>query len=200
MVDLRRNDKRPPSPETLRLVRALLFPPYPPPPDTTTLCLILGSRNCEYRARRAFAFFAGKNVHYITAGGGRTPSGETEAAYMHARLIDWGVPPDRVRCDYASLHTVENLRNALPLIETLSTPDQPVHLALVTAGFHLARTLQLARIAFARMSALHVFPLPAYGPNTAPDSWHLNPIGRTVIADELEKLCNRGLLPETRLD
>ena len=34
---------------------------------------------------------------------------------------------------------------------------------------------------------LDVVFIPAYGPNTSPDNWYKNPVGRSVILSEIRK-------------
>lgn len=188
-------DETPPPDAALELVRTVLFPPLPDLPAVIDVCLVLGSRNCDYRVQQAFAACQPRPVRYIVSGGGPTDSGETEAAFMRSRLLARGVTPDRIFIDESSRNTAENLRHALPLIEALSLPHRPLNLMLATGGFHLVRTLALARHAFARSPSLKVFPFSAHGPNTAPDTWHRSPTGRSIIAQELEKLCEQDLLP-----
>lgn len=115
-------------------------------------------------------------------------SGETEAAFMRAQLMAQGVNSDDILCEASSTNTEENLRRVLPLIRSVSPRDQSVNVVLVTGGFHLVRTLRLIQLVFAGSPWLQVFPLPAYGPHTAPDSWHLSEEGRTVIGNEIAKL------------
>ena len=92
--------------------------------------------------------------------------------------------------------TEENLRHSLPLVEAATTRSPSANVVLVTAGFHMMRALALARPIFARSEGFRLFALPAHGPNTRPESWHLNARGRAVIAAELEKLRDMGLWPD----
>lgn len=174
-------------------VNGLLFRAAAALPERIDVCVILGSRNCGYRVRRAFDFCEEAGPRYLASGGGRMESGETEAAFMGARLRELGVAEARIACEEASRCTEENLRHSLPLIAEAAS-GREANVVLVTAGFHVVRTLALARSIFTGREAmgLQVFALPAYGPNTQPDSWHLNAQGRAVIAAELEKLRGMG--------
>lgn len=179
--------------EEVARANARLFRAAPALPERIDVCVILGSRNCGYRVRRAFDFCEAAGPRYVVSGGGRMEGGETEAAFMQARLRELGVAEARIAAEDASRCTEENLRCSLPLIEA-AAGGRAANVVLVTAGFHVVRTLALARRVFAgREGALaRVFALPAYGPNTRPESWHLNATGRAVIAAELEKLRGMG--------
>ena len=175
-------------PEDLALVRHRLFPEGPPLPSKIDACLVLGSRNCGYRIRQARAVCRDQPVHYLVSGGGLMETGETEAAYMRTCLRALNVAPERIQIDEASRNTAENLRHIRPLIESLLLSRQPLNLVLVTGGFHLVRTMALAGHIFAPLTGLRLFAHPAYGPDTAPDTWHKTPAGRAIIAEELGKI------------
>ncbi len=125
-------------------------------------------------------------------------NGATEASFMRSRLLKWGVRSDLVLCDEQSTNTFENLQQAIRLIDSLAALSGPVKVALITGGFHLRRTLDLARKAWKDQSRIRIGAIPAYGPNTAPKTWYKSEIGRTIIADELEKICDLGLILDSK--
>lgn len=186
----------PTDPAAIAAINAVLFPARALPPADLDVCLILGSRNCGYRVDAAVAHHAGRPQRYIVSGGGRMPDGRTEAAFMAARLHERGVPAGQILREDSSRYTAENLRCVRPLLATLGGHRSGLRILLVTAGFHLCRTLALAEEALATLPGLQLFPLAAYGPHTRPDNWHTHAVGRQAIAGELAKLRPMGLLPE----
>lgn len=122
-----------------------MFPLLPCLPERVGVCVILGSRNCGYRVRQAFSECERQSAGYVVAGGALMESGETEAAFMRARLLKLGVSELRIRMDESSFNTAEDLRHPLPLIEALANTDEVCNVVLVTGGFHVVRTMDLAR-------------------------------------------------------
>lgn len=184
------------SPIALGHINGFLFPSYAPLPAQVDACLILGSRNCGYRVAAALNYHPQQPIHYIVSGGGLIENGATEADFMAAKLTNEGIAPEHILIESSSRCTVDNLRHARNLFPALPVEQSDLRLILVTAGFHLRRTLTLAQSVFSDLPRLQIFPLPAYGPHTSPDNWHRNEMGRRIIADELAKLNTMGLLPD----
>ncbi len=85
-------------------------------------------------------FHAGRGDVVIVCGGlGRFPPSEAEA--MAVLLSDTGVPPHAIRLEDTSTNTVENIRNALPILQALE--DENV--LIVSDAYHLARARLIAR-------------------------------------------------------
>ena len=98
------------------------------------------SRHFRHRLDRARALHAQSGAEIFLLGGCTRPAGPSEAkagaAYLRAR----SVPPDRLRCEDRSRHTLENLR-----AYRAAFPAAPGGTAvLVTSRFHLARASLLA--------------------------------------------------------
>lgn len=176
-------------------LQAIFFGFAPPRGRAVDLCLVLGSRNCGYRAAAALDFCAAPPTRFVVTGGNPVPEGGTEAELLRARLIAGGVPAARIKSNFTAVNTRENLAHSLPLITSLLPRDRPAVIALVTASFHLPRTLPIAHEHFATLPSVNVIPVPAYGPNTGRDTWHLNPTGRALVAEELEKLSRPAITP-----
>lgn len=176
-------------------VTRLLFPAYAPPPAQPDLCVILGSRTCGYRVDAAVNLHLRRGTRYLVSGGGLTNNGLTEAAYMAERLAARGVPRENISIEDSSLCTTDNLLHIKPLLQAMSSGEKPFSMILVTAGFHMRRTLVLAEAVWADLPWLRIFPLPAYGPHTAPDNWHRTPTGRQIVSEELAKLARLNSLP-----
>lgn len=184
-----------PSAETIAWVREVLFAPPAPPPDQADACLVLGSRNCAYRIQCAHDYGRQRSLCYVLTGGGPVGEGQTEAEFMRSYLLAQGVAAAAIRCDGTSTSTMENLLHARPLLRSIAPGDRAVDVVLVTGGFHLSRSLQLARRVFTGQPAVRVFALPAYGSHTHPDSWFLHATGRAVVGAELCKLRELDLFP-----
>jgi hypothetical protein len=183
------------SPAVIARVNRILFPDYAPPSPQFDACLILGSRNCGYRVRAALRQCPVQPSHYLVSGGGLMTDGTTEAAYMNALLRAQGIAADRIVIEDSSHCTADNLHHVSALLPALMADKAVFSLLLVTAGFHMRRTLAMAQPIFASLPALQLFPLAAYGPHTSPDNWPHHAIGRQVIADELVKLDQMQSLP-----
>lgn len=85
-------------------------------------------------------FHQGQVTDLIACGGlGRFPP--TEAQVMADLLVAAGVPAERVRLEDRSTRTVENIRNALPILAALGTKD----VLIVTDCYHAPRARLIAR-------------------------------------------------------
>lgn len=88
-------------------------------------------------ARAAELFHAGRVDRLIPCGGmGQHPPSEAKA--MAALLTEAGVPRDRIALEDRSTTTGENIRNALPLLDTQDV-------LIVTDWYHAPRALMVAR-------------------------------------------------------
>ena len=174
-------------PVTHEALTRLLFPTYPAPPASSDCCVILGSGNCGYRVDAALKLRLPRDTRYLVSGGGLMKNELTEAAFMAARLVANGVPRETISIEDSSRCTIDNLVHIKPLLHALFPAKTAVSMILVTAGFHMRRTLMLAETAFSDLPWLRIFPLPAYGPHTTPDNWHRSAIGRRIIAEEFAK-------------
>lgn len=86
----------------------------------------------------AALFHAGRGDVVIVCGGlGRFPPTEAEA--MASVLQDAGVPWNAIRLEDTSINTVENIRNALPLL------DGDREVLIVSDAYHLPRASLIAR-------------------------------------------------------
>lgn len=176
-------------------VTRFLFPAYPSPPPQPDVCVILGSANCGYRVDAALQSRLRPGTRYLVSGGGMMNNGMTEGAFMAARLRSHGIASDRIAIENSSRCTSDNLVHIKPLLQAMLREQTVASMILVTAGFHMQRTLLLAAAVFSDLPWLRILPLPAYGPHTAPDNWHRNAIGRRVVAEELAKLEQLNALP-----
>ncbi|WP_038051723.1 YdcF family protein [Thioalkalivibrio sp. ALJ1] len=119
--------------------------------------LVAGVPGPGYRLRLLRAVrLARRNpqARILVLGGQTSERGPTEATAGAEFLQQYGIAPERIQTEDASLHTLENLRNARDLLVGQQDVDEP--LVLVTSRFHLARA-----VAIARGVGLQVCPCPA---------------------------------------
>ncbi|MGR3465229.1 YdcF family protein [Limimaricola sp.] len=117
--------------------------------DDITAALILGAAVWEdgpsptLRRRTGHAaslFHAGRVSHLVPCGGlGRHPPSEGEA--MRRLLVEAGVPDTAIHPETASRDTLENIRNALPILDRIGAR----RVVIVTDAPHVPRALMVAR-------------------------------------------------------
>lgn len=185
--------------ENLPKINRLLFGD---PDDTAGRydCLIvLGSRNCGYRAEKAFEI-AGSDPDtlYIVTGGNTHKDGvHTEAGFMAQLLQERGVPADRILIEDKAENTFRNLEITAGMIDdaaaagVLQKPCGSLRIGIVTAGFHIPRTRMMAADIPWYDGKDLVF-IPAYGEHTRPDNWYSDPQGRNIGLSEIAKCCRLG--------
>ncbi|MFV0527277.1 MAG: YdcF family protein [Lachnospiraceae bacterium] len=164
-------------------VNALLFAPDPAPNEIAdvSLCIILGSTNCAYRAERAADMFADTEaVCYVACGGNLSTEGRSEARLIADTLLKRGTPADHILLEEHSANTRENMLYVERLLHEYSDRTAHGRTAIVSAGFHRLRVFSALPASLS--DAVYI---NAYGPNTRPDNWYLNQIGRKQISHEL---------------
>ncbi len=170
---------------TIDEVNGILFTQDPPQSALAEIevCVVLGSRNCEYKARRAAELFgANERVVFVACGANPTLSGPPEAELIRAILLTEGIAQERVLLDEHSTNTVENLRHAERLIATRIAEPRSKRIAILSSGFH-----RLHVLASLPPSLAHALYVSATGPFSGPETWHTNPMGRGIILHELTR-------------
>ena len=173
--------------ENLPLINRLVFeaPEAGAAECDLDLIWVLGSRNCRYRIEQAYQLGRKKkNQRYLVSGGNPFADTDfTEAEYMARFLMEMGVARELIFIENRSHYTEENLKFSSAILTKLEDVET---IGIVTAGFHMRRTKQLAR-AIPELAEKKLLYYPAYGPNTAPDHWFENAVGRQIVLRELEK-------------
>ena len=185
--------------ENLPKINRLLFGD----PDDTDghfdFLIVLGSRNCGYRAERALET-AGSDpdTFFIVTGGNMHKDGEhTEAGFMAELLKSRGVSEDRLIIEDEAENTFRNLELSAGMIEqavsagAVSGPRECLRIGIVTAGFHIPRTRMMAAD-IPWYNGRDVAFIPAYGEHTRPDNWYSDPQGRNIGLSEIAKCCRIG--------
>ena len=175
--------------ENLPLINDIIFGTSDEFVDVDIL-LVLGSSNCEYKARRAAEIGSGmKGVKYIVTGGNPHISGVgTEAECMASYLRDCGVNDSDIYLENRAKNTRQNFDFSSGIIRALCGKRdlKDLKIGVVTGGFHVPRTRIIAGNT-PSVCNLNLYYYPAYGPNTAPDNWYKNTTGFSIILNELRK-------------
>ena len=158
--------------------------------------VILGSRNCAYKAEAAFG--VGKRnpgLRYIVSGANPVQDKScSEAEFLFGYLRKKGVDASDIYLESRAHYTKQNLEFSSMIIRRLQEDgklpgreDGRLRVGFLTGGFHIPRTKLLAEeILMGDDWEIRWFP--AYGPHTRPESWFENPTGRDIILAELRKV------------
>ena len=181
--------------ENLPLINQLIFGgPYDMDAAVDVL-IVLGSRNCGYKAECAFEI-GRKNpeMKYVVSGANIHKDGiYTEAEYMARCLLRHGIPEKQIYLENRARNTKQNLLFTSGIIHQLEIDAKakgdaytPLRVGIVTSGFHILRTkLLVAENDVFTNDIVRYFP--AYGPTTHIDSWYDDPVGREVVLQEFRK-------------
>ena len=179
--------------ENLPYINRLVFGNTPDLDKPLDFILVLGSSNCEYRVNKALEISKSHpGVRFIVSGGNQHKSGfGTEAEFMANYLKMHGVPVTDYILENRALNTYQNLTFSSNILESIGKErpegSPPFRVGIITGGFHIPRT-RLAMENVKGFSNAETVYIPAYGPNTTPDNWFLNPVGRSVVFSEIYKL------------
>jgi len=177
-----RTDHPIPDPIVAEVTR-LLFSADPPEHslESVEVCIVLGSRDCGYKAHRAAELFgANPNVVFVACGANESVRGQPEAELIREVLLTRGIAPARVLIDEHSTNTIENLWHAERLIADRIGDPGDKKVAVLSSGFHRRHV-----IASLPRSLAHACYVSAAGPHSGPDTWHTNDVGRRVVLHEL---------------
>ena len=182
--------------ENLPKINKLLFGEQDAIRGRYDVLIVLGSRNCGYRAEKALEAGRGDmHVRYLVTGGNMYRDGEqTEAGFMAAYLRSAGIPEERIIIEKDAQNTFRNLELSADIIEKkmkegmIAARGKKLRVGIVTAGFHMPRTkLMLRDIPW--YEDKDVVCISAYGEHTRPDNWYSDPLGRNACLGELAKCC-----------
>ena len=185
--------------ENLHRINKLLFGEEDDTSGRYDVLIVLGSRNCGYRAERALEI-AGKDTEtvFLVTGGNIHKNGkQTEAGFMAGYLRSHGIAENRILIEDQAENTFRNLELSAEIIEdAVSTgfvlkSGRCLRIGIVTAGFHIPRTKQMAANIFWYGDKDIVF-IPAYGEHTRPDNWYEDPAGRSIGLSEIAKAAVLG--------
>lgn len=179
--------------ENLPYINRLVFGSVPDLKKPIDILIVLGSNNCEYRVQRALE--VGQlhpGLTYIVSGGNPHISETgTEAEFMADYLKKNGVPVTDYIIENRAQNSFQNLTFCSSIVDSIEherpAGSEKLRVGIITGGFHIPRTRMVLESVNGFPNAEVVF-IPAYGPNTAPDNWYKNPIGRSIVLSEIRKL------------
>ena len=177
--------------ENLPDINRLVFGVQLFPEHGADVLVVLGSRNCAYKADLACRI-AERNPDILLIVSGGNPvadGGLTEAEYMADYLVKQGISLFRIYPENRAVSTRQNLELSAGVIREIEVLRNRAvrRIGIVTGGFHLKRVKALAE-SLSVVGDRELFFYPAYGPNTAPDNWADSELGREIILNELRKI------------
>ena len=157
--------------------------------------VILGSRNCAYKAEAAFEI--GKRnpgLRYIVSGANPVQYKScSEAEFLFGHLQKQGVDASDIYLESRAHYTKQNLEFSSLIIRRLQEDGKlpgreggRLRVGFLTGGFHIPRASLIAEEITAE-DDWEIRWFPAYGTHTRPESWFENPTGRDIILAELRK-------------
>jgi uncharacterized SAM-binding protein YcdF (DUF218 family) len=159
---------------TDEIVDRLLFEGIKDTGENADCIIVLGSiKAAQYRVPVAVdAYNMGRANKIMLCGGAirNFPEGEIiEADYMYSKTLELGVPEQDVILEKISKSTIENILCSLLELQREFCLNKVTTVLLVTATFHMRRSLALARYLFP--DNIRVIPCPADDNNTKKDNW-----------------------------
>lgn len=162
------------------LVDRLLFQGLEDTGENVDCILVLGSvKAAKYRVPVAVqAYKAGRASKIMLCGGKLRvfPDGKySEAEHMRQAALALGVAEEDIILENGSQYTIENILFALIELQRSFWLNNVHSVLLVTAAYHMRRSLAIARYLFPEHIA--VIPCPANDNNTRRDNWMNTPVG-----------------------
>ena len=175
--------------ENLPLVNARAFGGSDGVDEQIDALIVLGSRDCEYKAKRALEIGAANpGMIYIVSGGNPYHDGtRTEAEHMAAYLNGHGAAEESIHLENRARYTVQNLSLSIAVVASLRKLGQQIdRIGILTGGFHVPRVRMLAE-SIEDFQGEDITYFAAYGPNTGREDWFTKPLGMSIVLEELRK-------------
>lgn len=187
---------------TIELADKLLFQNLQDTGESADCAIVLGStKAAEYRVPVAVeAYHTGRVKKIMLCGGVRKvfPGGRyTEAEHMRKAALASGVPETDLILENSSQNTIENILFALIELQRTFWLNKVHRVLLVTAAYHMRRSLAIARYLFPDHIA--IVPCPADDNNTRRDNWMKTEAGLERVKGEamnLVRCINNGVIPD----
>ena len=176
--------------ENLPSINARVFGGESGVDNSVDALIVMGSRDCGYKAQRALEIgMANSEMIYILSGGNPHLGGtQTEAEFMAAYLKKRGIAGERIYLENRASYSQQNLSLSISIVGNLRKLGQRINrIGVLTAGFHVPRTRMLVE-GIEGFKGEQVVFFAAYGPNTGHDDWYANPVGRAIVLEELRKV------------
>lgn len=187
---------------TFEVIDRLLFNDLEDTEETADCIIVLGSVSAaKYRVPVAVDVYnAGRAGKIMLCGGAIRdfPDGKcSEAEHMYKAVLELGVVEENVILENSSQNTVENILFALTELQRTFWLNKVHSVLLVTAGYHMRRSLMVARYLFPEH--INIIPCPANDTNTRRDNWMNTPIGIRRVKDEAMNIVRfviNGVIPD----
>jgi len=184
------------------LIDRVLFQGQEDSGERADCILVLGStKAAQYRVPVAVeAYRAGRAAKIMVCGGTvREFAADTcsEAAYMRKAALDLGVAEEDILVEDSSQNTVENILFGLVQLQRAFWLNRVHRVLLVTAAYHMRRSLAIARYFFPKH--ITVIPCPANDNSTGRDTWMKSPKGIQRVKDEVMNIITcvkEGVIPD----
>ncbi|MDO4483943.1 MAG: YdcF family protein [Clostridia bacterium] len=180
------------------LVERLLFQGLEDNGEAGDCIIVLGSgKAMRNRVPTAVeAYKAGRAPKIMMCGGiTSTTPGHTvsEADHMSLKAIDMGVPDADILVENTSTNTIENILCAMLVLQREMWLNKVKRVILVTASFHMRRSLHIARYFFPKH--IEICPCPA----DHPQGWQEDEHMRGLVYAEAKNLIHyvqNGVMPD----
>jgi len=172
---------------TDELIDRLLFEGIEDTGENTDCIIVLGSiKASRYRVPVAVDAYRNKRAGKILLSGGAIrefPDGSfIEAEHMYRKALELGVPKEDIILEKGSKNTVENILCTMVELQRHFYLDRIKKVLLVTAEYHMRRSLAIARYLFPKH--IEIIPHPAKDDNTNRDNWMLSEKGTERARNE----------------
>lgn len=159
---------------TDEIIDRLLYEGIEDTGETGECIIVLGSiKATKYRVPVAVnAYHAGRANKIMLCGGAfrNFPDGENiESEHMCKKALELGIPKENIILEKTSQNTVENILCALVELQRAFWLNRVNRVLLVTATYHMRRSLAIARYLFP--VHIDIVPCPADDDNTNRDNW-----------------------------
>jgi len=187
---------------TEEIIDRLLFEGLADTGENVDCIIVLGSiKATKYRVPVAVnAYNAGRANKIMLCGGAVRdfPEGEcVEAEHMYRRVLELGISKEDVILENKSRNTIENILYALVELQRAFWLNKVRKVLLVTATYHMRRSLAIARYLFPRH--IDIIPCPADDDNTNRDNWMNTPKGIERARGEalnIVRCVKNGVIPD----
>ena len=180
----------------------LLFEGLEDTGESVDCIIVLGSiKATKYRVPIAVDVYKSGRANKIMLCGGALrdfPEGKfIEAEHMYKRVLELGVPQEDIIVENTSNNTVENILCALLELQRVFWLNKVNKVLLVTATYHMRRSLAIARYLFP--AHINIIPCPADDDNTNRDNWMKTDKGVERARGEalnIIRCVNNGVIPD----
>ena len=187
---------------TDEIIDRLLFDGLEDTGENIDCIIVLGSiKAAKYRVPVAVnAYNAGRASKIMLCGGALRdfPEGKCiEAEHMYKKVLELGVPVEDIIMENTSQSTVENILCALVELQRTFWLNKVRKVLLVTATYHMRRSLAIARYLFPMH--IEIISCPADDNNTNRDNWMNTTKGIERAKEEalnIIRCVNNGVIPD----